>query len=338
MQQRDIIGGPLWSWMTERHAIYLRKQAVEGRPIPDWATPGGNEGLRAQNSRWDLTHCSTDNLTTDNVLREFRFCNVFRELDTVTIWVEENIRKPYADHPNLWLMLAIARTINWPPTLQYLINTGAMPTFPLWVPNVLTRELEKWAQAGNKTYTGAYMIRAESNPMAEWYSWTKHRYLSEIVIGRLWEDRLDWEAYLTTDDPSNQLLTLRDVWERFQFKRYIGWGPFMAYEVVTDMAHTRYLTNAPDRTTWANAGPGALRGLNRLLDRPLKAPMKQEEANGYMMRLLGMAESRNWPSWFPSDRFEMRDIEHSLCEMDKWLRVKRGEGRPRAKYVPGRGS
>jgi hypothetical protein len=33
----------------------------------------------------------------------------------------------------------------------------------------------------------------------------------------------------------------------------------------------------------------------------------------------------------------MRDIEHSLCETDKYLRVKNGEGRPRAKYVRGRG-
>ena len=34
---------------------------------------------------------------------------------------------------------------------------------------------------------------------------------------------------------------------------------------------------------------------------------------------------------------EMRDIEHSLCEVDKWLRVRNGEGKPRAAYVRGRG-
>jgi hypothetical protein len=29
---------------------------------------------------------------------------------------------------------------------------------------------------------------------------------------------------------------------------------------------------------------------------------------------------------------ELREIEHSLCETDKYLRVANGEGRPRAKY------
>jgi hypothetical protein len=36
--------------------------------------------------------------------------------------------------------------------------------------------------------------------------------------------------------------------------------------------------------------------------------------------------------WMPS--VEMRDIEHSLCEFDKYERVRLGEGRPRMKYKP----
>ena len=31
---------------------------------------------------------------------------------------------------------------------------------------------------------------------------------------------------------------------------------------------------------------------------------------------------------------EMRDIEHCLCEFDKYERVRLGQGRPRAKYKP----
>jgi hypothetical protein len=33
-----------------------------------------------------------------------------------------------------------------------------------------------------------------------------------------------------------------------------------------------------------------------------------------------------WPAW------EMREVEHSLCEFDKYERVRRGEGRPRGVY------
>ena len=31
---------------------------------------------------------------------------------------------------------------------------------------------------------------------------------------------------------------------------------------------------------------------------------------------------------------EMREIEHSLCEFDKWTRVRNNEGRPRSRYHP----
>ncbi len=70
-------------YMRARHQVYLDRKA--GKPGP-----------------W----------TSDPILAGGRFCNVFRELDTVTIWVRENIREPWADHEHLWFMLCIARYIN----------------------------------------------------------------------------------------------------------------------------------------------------------------------------------------------------------------------------------
>jgi hypothetical protein len=85
--------------------------------------------------------------------------------------------------------------------------------------------------------------------------------------------------------------------------------------------------------TWANAGPGALRGLARLGTEDKKLPKKvpsPEEACRAMRALLQRA-----PKFLPTNMsraLEMRDVEHSLCEMDKYLRVYHGEGEPRAKY------
>ena len=303
------------AFMKARHDIYLDRKA--GKPGP-----------------W----------TADPVLRDGRFCNIFRELDTVTIWVEENIRKPYADHPNLWFMLAIARYINWPDTLRYLMDEAEPGTWPDedgFEPAKLTKALEDYAAAGNKVYTGAYMIRAESDPSKEWYSWTKHRYIAEIVLGRLWEDREEWQRMLeTTPGVLRSFNRLETVWEKFQQHRYVGWGPFMAYEVVTDLRHTRYLRNAPDIYTWANAGPGAIRGLNRLYGRDLAAKPRPEQTNAEMFQLMKELNDLDEPGFNatfgePCDvnpRFEMRDIEHSLCEADKYERVRLGEGKMRSKY------
>lgn len=281
-----------------RHEIYRKKEAGEPKP-------------------W----------TQDPILQEYRFCNVFRELDTVTIWVDENIRKPFADNDNLWIMLAIARYINWPETLQYVIDyPNAWPIDDTWKPEYLSKALDDYAATGAKMYTGAYMIRAESDPNAHWFSWPKHRYISEIVIGRLWADRKEWAELLSSPDK-----TLAKVWAKFQNSHYIGWGAFMAYEVVTDLRHTRYLNDAPDIMTWANAGVGAIRGLNRMYGRPLKAKPKPSQTNDEMHKIL-LELKADKPAVFEGIEFEMRDVEHCLCEFDKYERVRLGEGRPRTKY------
>lgn len=307
------------AFMKARHDIYLDRKA--GKPGP-----------------W----------TADPVLRDGRFCNIFRELDTVTIWIDQNIRQPYADHPHLWFMLAIARYINWPDTLRYLMDEAEPGTWPDgedFEPAKLTKALEDYAAAGNKVYTGAYMIRAESDPSKEWYSWTKHRYIAEIVLGRLWEDREEWQRMLeTTPGVLRAFNRLETVWEKFQQHRYIGWGPFMAYEVVTDLRHTRYLRNAPDIWAWANAGPGAIRGLNRLYGRDLAAKPLPEQTNAEMIELmqeLNALDARGFNETFGppqlgsphvGPRFEARDIEHTLCEFDKYERVRLNEGKMRSKY------
>lgn len=79
----------LWYWMTERHKIYTKRS--RGVPREQW--------------------------TSDPILMEYRFCNVFRELDRVTIWVRKSWRDKYSRHPNLWFAMCVARQINWPDTL-----------------------------------------------------------------------------------------------------------------------------------------------------------------------------------------------------------------------------
>lgn len=312
-----------WYWVNERHTIYLRRAGtpteLERRQVP-------------------FRDCNDGFYTDDPILREYRFCNVFRELDRVTVWIRKNIREPYADHPNLWLMLAIARTINWPDTLDHIMKMGAWPDKQTWRPARISGVLDEWAGTGKKIYTGAYMIRAESDKSKYWYHWTKQRYIAEIVIGRLWEGRLDWMSYLDKsaqpDSLSPYTPTLHGAWSMFQDPWYIGWGPFMAYQVVVDMRHTRYLCEASDINTFAALGPGSKRGLNRLKGLPVNAPLSQDEGLGLMRDLWASQEQYRAP-WVPE--IELSDIQNCLCEFDKYMRAKLGEGRPRAKYVPGRG-
>lgn len=325
---------PLAAWVNERHAVYIRKEMKAGALRDKLHVPSAWQG--EDEFRWASTR---PELSRDPIFQNYRFCNVFRELDRVTQWIRYNIRRRYADHPNLWFMLAIARTINWPDTLQYLMEyEGAWPSYAADCDEFssagLGRALDTYQSGGNKVYTGAYMIRAESNPKAEWYSWTKQQYIARIVLGRLWEDREEWQSLLQPGRFNPDWPTMQGIWEKFQQPRYIGWGPFMAYQVVVDLRHTRYLRDAPDIQTWAALGPGSRRGLNRLAGRPLDYPLKQEEGLAEMLDLHRNQDKWRAP-WVPP--IDLSDIQNALCETDKYLRVKNGEGKPRAKYVPGRG-
>lgn len=267
-------------FVNERHSIYLRRASGESWP-------------------W----------TQDKILRKYKFCNIFRELDTVTVWIRENWREPYADHPNLWFAMAMARQINWTDTLAEI-------GFPeKWQPRRVVHVIQYRRVRGLKAYTGAYMLTGTLGG-------GKAEQTAFKILGPLYRH----------PPPLDQASTLEEAFRMFEGRP--GFGPFLSYEVVTDLRHTRYLRDATDTMTWASAGPGAMRGVNRMLGLPFK-PAKQLSTDDYLGRmrhLLGV--SREYlPRDFP--RLELRDIEHSLCEWDKYERVRLGQGKPRGLYKPG---
>jgi hypothetical protein len=288
---------PLVYFINERHHIYLMRQAGAK---PPW--------------------------TNDPILQQYRFCNVFRELDRTTIWIREHWREPWATSSELWFWMVVARMFNYIPTLQVL--NRFVPD--QWNPDRVQTILEIQKEEGNKIYTSAYMLRGPAG------GGDKIEYTIWKILQPLWDAQ---QGSNTIPFDFKKLPTLQSTAKWLQ--GFHGIGPFLAYEIVTDLRHTRYLKDAPDINTWANAGPGAIRGLNRLLGRPLKSKMKQEEAVYLMTGILNNLEPnlalnkplspmRPLPPWVA--QLELRDIEHSLCEVDKYLRVKKGEGSPRERF------
>jgi len=263
-----------FNFINERHAIYINK--VSGADFP-----------------W----------TEDKILQDYSFCNVFRELDKVTIWLRENWREPFADHPNLPFAMAMARQINWPDTLEEV----GFPT--TWEPERIKKIMFDRQQKKQKVYTGAYMLTGTLG--------------GPKVVQTI--DKILTPLY--NDQPPLYPRSLERTWR--EYLKYKGFAKFISYEVVTDLRHTKHLQNADDIMTWANAGPGAKRGLNRISDRPLNAGTHVKQVLDEMRILLDLSDNKLEP-FVPT--LEMRDIEHCLCEFDKYERTRLKEGRPRAKY------
>ena len=276
-------------WCREREAIRLRRAA--GEPAP-----------------W----------TQDEILLRFRFCNLRREDDRVTQWIRECISEPYVYNPNLWFMLALARHINWPPTIQELMDLGLWPEKEYHSSDVVIALRDRSAR-GEKVFTSAYMLNNRSVPAGV----DKAQCVAGTVLSRLWDRHLEIAAYLETP-----WRTLRGTHELLSETN--GIGPFMAYQICVDMRWTRYLRTAPDINTWAAAGPGTRQGLNYLHGRSVHYGLNQTHALAELLPLRAALASEGID-------LELSDCTNVLCETAKYLRVQRGEGRPRSQFRPGEG-
>jgi hypothetical protein len=282
------------------------------KPLFHWIQEREQIKMR-KDAKWPLPW------TDDAILAKYRFCNVRREDDLGTIWIRKHIRERFAGHPMLWLMLCIGRQINWPDTLAELIAcNGAWPSDDGFKPANMTYVLNGRKALDSKVYTGAYMISAPATKGAD-----KQAYIAETVCGALWERRELFEK-LFAGTP-----TLQRTHEMIM--RSNGWGPFMAYQAVVDMRFTDVLGSAADIRLWAAAGPGTLRGLNRLNGRPFKAALSQGQALTEMRAIYEVVERETGVA------MDFSDVPNILCETDKYLRELNGEGHPRTLYVPGRG-
>jgi|TARA_R110000824_G_scaffold1386_5_gene7045 hypothetical protein len=247
--------------------------------------------------------------TSDPILRDYKFTNVFRQLDTGTLWLTENFLKPKKDYALDLILFNICwyRMFNW-------IGTGARLGWRKSWPaeeiiDVLTEAFDK----GEQIFTGAHIIHSEPGE-------PKIDSIVDVCLN-IFNDR----QRLTKI--ARRSLSLEETFKALKVHRHVG--SFLAYEMVSDMRWTRLLEHAHDINTWANPGPGAMRGLYRI-----GLPSTEKTGVG-SMRLLLAEQDKHRETWVPV--LEMRDIEHSLCEFDKYARVKFGEGKPRGRYN-GRGN
>jgi hypothetical protein len=298
-------------WMRERHNVYLRRRA--GAPKP-----------------W----------TDDEVLQSYFFTHPYRELDKVTVWFRENIREPLRNDRRVLFATVCFRWFNLPETglvlmgnkqprlaQGRLINPGGSLLYD-WDCDEVMKRLGAVRDKGGQVFTGAFMINSPPGSPK----------LEAIVerVNNVWEGREELLEKIAPDGPSS---TYQGVSNALRYAhecltKFPGLGGFMAYEVVCDLRYTYLLEKAPDKLTWCNPGPGCIRGIYRLrgMDFPKgnnsTSPPRPRDAMEYLQELLAIAR-RKLVGMPP---LEMREIEHSLCEYDKYSRALEGDGKLKRRY------
>jgi hypothetical protein len=113
-------------WISERHAIYLRRQA--GAPKP-----------------W----------TDDEILQNNFFTNPYREHDKTTTWFRTTVRDPLRDDPAVILATTIFRWFNLIETGEVLMGGSTNLLLDWSEPEALAR-----LSSVPKVFTGAFMVNS----------------------------------------------------------------------------------------------------------------------------------------------------------------------------------
>lgn len=229
--------------------------------------------------------------TRDPVLRDNHFCNVMREDDKVTRWIREHFGKhPAKTAP---MNMLVARLVNSPRSLEAM----GWP-FDEW--GEFEEELFRNVMSQKGAWGGACIVGTGGHKQS------KEVYAQEIIsssAGRL--KRLHFSGGLK---PAHRALT-----------GIKGIGSFMAAQIIADLKNTDHhqLARAKDWYSWAAHRPGSLRGLGLFVGEPITSSMFTKElmnCKNYLEEKLDLRVPI----------FCNQDLQHCLCEYDKYVSIKAG--------------
>lgn len=259
--------------------------------------------------------------TDDKILQTFKFTNVLRENDWTTQQLLQGWYRPYKDAPyeQLLMAAAIARYFG---TWEFCQAVG----FPEAFDKERIRQLAFTRLATKPklpVFTSAYVITnggisdAKQNVVLDYYLTPFHRATPTM-------------AKIAEQGSFEKLATYMR-----QLPGFGGTG-FMTKEVISDfILATRHKIDWTDLMTWSPVGPGARRGVNRLMGRD--ADIKINDATALReLREIATALAPRLEPWMPQfgQSLDLHGIQFAMCEVDKYLRTKNGEGTPKNTYKP----
>lgn len=257
--------------------------------------------------------------TDDPILQRYKFTNVLRIHDRTTRGLLRNLYLPNRDAPDEQQLLncGIARYFG---TADFMEDLGWQTSLsPKHILDVVRRR----KAVGQRVFTGAYVITngGIKGPKEEV---VLHHYLQPFA-----------EAVPELVEVAHQTKKWQVVAERMYRLKGFGGTGFMTKEVLQDAILTPLLEDCADRFTWTPCGPGTLRGLNRLFGRPPTTKVKKQAALHALRFLRSEMMDRFEPHMDEiKSHFDLHTMAFGCCEIDKYLRVHHGEGKPRSGYRP----
>ncbi len=270
--------------------------------------------------------------TDDEVLQNFRFCNVYRELDGGTIAIGKYLTQPLPAEQKLFNIIAY-RFFNRRDTIENLF--GGLLSEQNFDFKTLEKRFDAKKEEGN-IFSNAYLITAHAyNP--DYRPQDKHVQIL-LMLNDLRFKLEDIIKNLRESAPQEGLKIIAEA--------VSSAGPFLAGQILLDATYAQNIVpyTAND---FLIVGPGAHWGLNIICGRVLNKKEADAECRKlWQMQPQAFAElkqttDKDWnevrwqsESYCGGKYLCLHDVQNSLCEFRKYWRLKQGENAKRRYFKP----
>jgi hypothetical protein len=282
-------------------------------------------------------------LTEDPILSRYKFCNVYRQKDKCTKYLQDvlDYESRLLDESPYYNSMSLSSKLFWIIFFRRfnimnffdIFKTEKSEELPTWDLKYIIWKLDKFKEHGAKLFNDAYTV-CQIPYDKSFRPKDKHVQIC-LSMDAIFKQGLTRQLFtLAGSTPIRASV----FFEELQFKGH-RIGPFLAYQIMQDL---NYIKEIPEFKRFTFVGPGAEPALNwiyRYVPK-ISKPSKEElcldlkDKQQYFFKKLKKKTGKDWlrvcePVIDRGLDISVHNIQNCLCEFRKYTNLKAGKGRKR---------
>lgn len=250
--------------------------------------------------------------TSDEILKQYKFTNVYRASDRVSQYLIRNViyNPELPDNPKEVLFrIFLFKLFNKIETWELLVKNLGPLTWEEYQFDLYDKILSQAINSGQTIYSAAYIIPSIQSRFGFQRKHRNHLKLIEMVMD---------------DDTEEKLMETKKMQQAFEIiKQFPGLGDFLAYQLLIDVNYSEILNFS--ESEFVVPGPGAKGGISKCFEST--GGLSEEEIiklvtdrQEFEFERFGLKFRSLW-----GRPLQLIDCQNLFCEVDKYSRVRHPE-------------
>lgn len=272
--------------------------------------------------------------TKNEILRTYKFCNVYRELDKGSIYlIKTIINNKRLSLEDKFLNCVAYRRFNLPGFFDWIGGIMSCKNFML---KVYIKALEKRKEEGYNLFNDAYIV--SQTPYDRKFG-RKEKFVQQLLILKDLSDKST--AFGNIIKSKNNLKEIHEYLKNCIF----GMGDFLAYQTCTDLTYfPEFTTQYKDLNSFVAMGPGSKPGIDLLFPRHIadrdilcKKLWKEQDLRFFELK---EKTGKDWlkirykKAYYRNEYLSLSNIQNCLCEFRKYVMLQIDPNKRKRYYRP----